>query len=407
MFAIDAQLDIIRKNVIIPKIIVNTTNSTIDKTLITNIKNLLSKDLLVSGHFTIVKSSYTLDNISDKINYLNKNLSIADLYLSLDIKKNHKEYTVYVKLFDLNKQEVLLSKSYTITNKNRYPFLTHKIAININDKLGAPSINWMDRFVIFSRYTAPKKSEVVVSDYTLTYQKIVVEGGLNLFPKWANKQQTSFYYTSYDILKPSLIKQNLYTSKVEKVLSSPGMIVCSDVAKNGNLLVTMAPNGQPDVYLYDIKTKIKQQITNYSGIDVGGNFTDNDTKVIFVSDRLGKANIFAKKLGARGVERMVYHGSNNSQASTYNNYIVYSSRETNNEFGYNTFNLYLISTQSDMIQRLTANGQNKFPKFSDDGESILFTKRYKNKSYLGIIRLNHSKSFLFKLQSGKLQSIDW
>ena len=104
---------------------------------------------------------------------------------------------------------------------------------------------------------------------------------------------------------------------------------------------------------------------------------------------------------------MVYHGKNNSQASTHGNYIVYSSRETKNEFGYNTFNLYLISTKSDMIRRLTVNGANKFPKFSSDGESIMFTKSSKNKSYLGIIRLNYNKSFLFKLKSGKLQSIDW
>jgi TolB protein len=37
----------------------------------------------------------------------------------------------------------------------------------------------------------------------------------------------------------------------------------------------------------------------------------------------------------------------------------------------------------------------------------LFIKNYKGKSYLGIIRLNYNKSFLFPLKSGKLQSIDW
>ena len=71
------------------------------------------------------------------------------------------------------------------------------------------------------------------------------------------------------------------------------------------------------------------------------------------------------------------------------------------------FNLYLISTQSESIRRLTTQGVNQFPKFSQDGESILFIKNYNDKSYLGIIRLNYSKSFLFSLKSGKLQSIDW
>jgi len=407
--AIDAQLDIVRKNISIPKIVVNLSDSSKDKNLANKIKILLIKDLIVSGHFEIVESLYKLDNIKSDFNYFKKDLKNTDLYLSLQIEdKIQNNIILNVKLFDLNKKQNILSKSYTISNKNRYPFLSHKIAININDTLNAPSIKWMDKFVIFSRYTSRKKSEIVISDYTLSYQKIVVKGGLNIFPKWANKEQSSFYYTSYDKRFPTLMKQNLYNSKSIQILSSPGMMVCSDVSyKNNKIIVTMAPKGQPDIYIYDTKTKIKKQVTKYSGIDVGGNFVDDESKIIFISDRLGKANVFAKKMNQRGVERMVYHGKDNSQASTYGSYIVYSSRETKNEFAYKTFNLYLISTKSDMIRRLTINGQNKFPKFSEDGESILYTKYYQGKSYLGIIRLNYDKSSLFKLDIGRLQSIDW
>ena len=405
--AVDAQLDIIRKNTIIPKISINIVNNTVNKKLINKIKSLLEKDLEISNHFVVKNNNFNVKRITDNISFLNnKNI---DLLLLLNIENSKsKNIVINTKLFDLNKKEIILNKKYIISNTNRYPFLSHKIAININDILKAPSIKWMDRFVIFSRYTDAKKSEIVVSDYTLTYQKIVVSGGLNIFPKWANEEQSSFYYTTYSNRFPTLIQQNLYTLKSKDIISSAGMLVCSDVDyKSNKILLTMAPNGQADIYLFDTKSKIKKRLTKYSGIDVGANFIDDKKSIIFVSDRLGKANIFSKSINHRGVERMVYHGKNNSQASTHDNYIVYSSRENNNEFGYNTFNLYLISTKNDLLRRLTLKGSNKFPKFSNDGESILFTKNYKNKSYLGIIRLNHNKSFLFKLKVGKLQSIDW
>jgi len=407
LYAVDAQLDIIRKNTIIPKISISIVNTSRSKKLANKIKILLEKDLEISNHFIVESNKLNIRTINDNISFMNTKK--LDLLLLLNIENNNnKNIVLNVKFFDLNKKDVILNKKYIISNINRYPFLSHKIAININDILKAPSIKWMDRFVIFSRYTASRKSEIVVSDYSLTYQKVVVKGGLNIFPKWANKEQTSFYYTNYTNRFPTLMKQNLYTSKSIEIISSPGMLVCSDVDyKSNKILLTMAPNGQSDIYLYDTKSKTKRRLTKYSGIDVGGNFIDNKKGIIFVSDRLGKANIFSKKINDRGVERMVYHGKNNSQASTHNNYIVYSSRENNNEFGYNTFNLYLISTQNDLIRRLTLKGANKFPKFSNDGESILFTKNYKNKSYLGIIRLNYNKSFLFKLKVGKLQSIDW
>jgi TolB protein len=107
------------------------------------------------------------------------------------------------------------------------------------------------------------------------------------------------------------------------------------------------------------------------------------------------------------IEQLVYHGRNNSAASTYKNYIVYSSRDKVSEFGAQTFNLYLISTRTDYIRQLTATGKNLFPRFSNDGESIVFIKEFANESALGIIRLGANKSFHFPLKSGKIQSIDW
>jgi TolB protein len=104
---------------------------------------------------------------------------------------------------------------------------------------------------------------------------------------------------------------------------------------------------------------------------------------------------------------MIYHGKNNSSCSSHGKYIVYSSREGKNSFGKNTFNLYLISTQTDFIRKLTTSGKNMFPRFADDGETVVFIKYIGNKSALGVLRLNANKSFLFPLNAGKIQSIDW
>ncbi|MEA2049656.1 MAG: Tol-Pal system protein TolB [Campylobacterota bacterium] len=409
LFAIDATMEIIKNKMKLPNISVIVSSDTIDNQNLANkIVKLINKDLLVSGHFNqskiIIDSSY-----DQKPNYLILKQNDIDLYLVVQLKVNQlKGIEVNTKLYDINSGNIVLSRSYTTSSEARYPFLSHKISIDVNRYLDAPSIDWMDKFIVFSRYLTPKSSEIVISDYTLSYQKTIVKGGLNIFPKWANKSQESFYYTTYKYDIPTLMKKNLYTGENKKILSSDGMIVCSDVSQDGKKLVlTIAPNGQPDIYVYNVEEKLKTRITRYSGIDVGGSFVENDKKIVFVSDRLKYPNIFAKKIGDKGVERMIYHGKNNTQCTTYGDYITYSSRETDNEFGRNIFNLYLISTHSDYVRRLTTNGRNQFPKFSSDGESILFIKNNKEGSYLGIVRVNYNKSFIFTLKSGKLQSIDW
>jgi len=404
LHAIDATMQIIKQKSTLPTISVILSDNT---KLGDKIVKLIEKDLLVSGHFNVSEFKLATD-FNTLINYKNLEQNGIDLNLVLKLRRENSSLVVDTKLYDINSLKLVLSKSYSTSLDARYPFLAHKISIDTNRYLNAPSIDWMDKFVIFSRYQSSKSSQIVVSDYTLTYQTVVVKGGLNIFPKWANDKQDSFYYTTYNYEKPTLLSQNLYTKKRKKLLSSDGMMVCSDVSDDGSkLILTMAPNSQPDIYVYDVNSGIKTRITNYRGIDVGGSFVENDKKIVFVSDRLKYPNIFAKQIGSRGVERLIYHGKNNSQCSTFDDYIVYSSRETDNEFGGNTFNLYLISTKSDYVRRLTTIGRNQFPKFSNDGESILFIKNDDRQSYLGIIRINYNKSFLFPLKSGKLQSIDW
>jgi len=408
LFAADAEIDIIKKSSTLPKIEIGVAPTAMKKSLTTKIKDMVAKDLKVSGHFDVLNTALSVDYNSNP-NMLSLSNKGTDLFLNINASvSSFGGYSIMVKLYDINSKQLVLNRTFTTSNEERYPFLAHRVAIFINKYLKAPSIDWMDKFVIFSQYQGAKKADIIIADYTLTFQRKIIRGGLNIFPKWADKKQESFYYTTYDKGIPALIKTNIYTRKRETIMKSEGMLVASDVSADGKkVLITASPNYQPDIYLYDTRRKTKTRLTTYKGIDVGAQFVENDTKIVFVSDRLKYPNIFSKKLGNRGVERLVYHGRNNSSATTHKDFVIYTSRDRDNQFGTYTFNLYLMSTRSDFLKRLTSNGSNQFPKFSTDGESVIFVKNVKDRSSIGIIRLNHSKSFLFPLKNGKIQSIDW
>ncbi|MGB0990423.1 Tol-Pal system protein TolB [Halarcobacter sp.] len=408
VFAADAELDIVKKSGSMPKIEVSVAPNAMNKPLTQKVAKMIEKDLMVSGHFEVVKASQVVDYNSnpDMLVLSNKG---TDLFVNVSSNvSSFGGYSVMVKMYDSNSKKMVFNRTFSTSKEDRYPFVAHRIAIRINKYLNAPPIDWMDKFVIFSQYKSAKKADIIIADYTLTFQMPVIRGGLNIFPKWANSKQDSFYYTTYDSGIPTLIKTNIYTRQRETIMRSEGMIVASDVSEDEKkVLITASPNHQPDIYLYNTVNKTKKRLTTYKGIDVGAHFVDNEKRIVFVSDRLKYPNIFAKDIGGRGVERLVYHGNNNSSATTYKDYVVYTSRDRNNEFGSYTFNLYLMSTKSDFLKRLTSNGSNQFPKFSKDGESIIFLKTVNNRSSIGILRLNYSKSFTFPLANGKIQSIDW
>lgn len=181
------------------------------------------------------------------------------------------------------------------------------MTIDVNNYIHAPSIQWMNRLVVLSQYTTSGNSEILIADYTLTYQKVVVKGGLNIFPKWADSKQESIYYTKY-LEVPTIVRHNLATGQVEQLVGSEGVAMVSDVSKNGeNLILSLSPTALSDLYLYNTKSKNLRRLTNYSGIDVDGKFVNDEKEIIFVSDRLGYPNIFMMRIDGGGTEQVVLH----------------------------------------------------------------------------------------------------
>ena len=366
--------------------------------------SILLSDLRISGHFLADTTHHKGDITS---NFIEPALKSKEYILKYTLSQSGGTKLV-IRLLRASDGREVFKKSYAIPTTSKMPFLAHKAISDINNVLKYPDISWINRYVVFARYTTPRNSEILLADYTFNYQKVIIKGGLNLFPKWADKKQKSFYYTSYKNLLPTLYKINIYSGSKKKIASSEGMMVCSDVSKNGSkLLLTMAPNGQADIYELNLATNSKRRVTKFNGIDVSAKYVDDESRIVFVSNRLGYANIFKKAIHSSAVSQVVYHGRNNNAVDAHGDKIVYSSRESENAFGSNTFNLYLTSSHGSGTRPLTTTGSNQFPRFSPDGSVVLFIKYSGNGSSIGYTNLTSRQSLLFPQGGRKIQSIDW
>ena len=404
LFGADATIDIIKSTNRMPKIEVGYIAGG-DSVLAKRIYKVLLGDLNVSGHFEPIDGNVYSKNTIDFSAYQSKKIDLVGI---VQVVKENKILKASLLVYDNNASTLQINKTYQITDSALYPFIAHKMAVEINAYIKAPTIEWMNRYVVFSQYTSSGLADIVLSDYTLTYRQPIITGGLNIFPKWADSTQKEIYYTKY-LTRPTIVRHNIYTGKSEHIADSDGMAAVSDISKDGKkLLITLAPKHQSDIYLLDVSSKTFSQLTKYSGIDVSGYFIDKERSMVFVSDRSGYANIYAKKLDLEApAEQVVYHGRNNNSISAHGDYVAYSSRESDNEFGANTFNIYLISMRTDYIRRLTAIGNNQMPRFSKDGGSVMFLKHTSGQTALGVIRLDHNKSYLFPLSKANIQSFDW
>jgi TolB protein len=311
--------------------------------------------------------------------------------------------TLLVKVFDAGNSKMVMEGRYAVSNRAKFPFLVHKAVTEINAQLHFGSISWINRYIVFARYTGRKQSEILLADYTFNYVKKIIRGGLNLFPHWGDPAQKNLYYTAYVKGRPTLYKLSLYTGKRTMITSSTGMLACSDVSPDGRkLLLTMAPDGQSDIYEYDTNTTQARRLTRFSGIDVNGVYADEGSSLVFVSNRLGYPNVFKKEINGSSVQQIVFHGKNNNSVDAYGDTVVFSARE-----GQGVFNLYTTHTDGSSGRPLTSTGVNQFPRFSPDGNTILYIKRSYEGNAIGYLGLKTNQSLLFPLGDRKIQSLDW
>jgi TolB protein len=366
--------------------------------------DILLSDLKISGHF-LPDTTHHIGDLSS--NYISPVLKNQEYVLKYTMAQGVGS-KLLVRLLKASDGKQIFRKSYAIPRKAKMPFLIHKAISDINNILKYPSISWINRYVAYAVYTAPGRSEIRLADYTFNYKKTIIRGGLNLFPKWADAAQRSLYYTSYKGTLPTLYKLNIYNGAKSKIASSEGMLVCSDVSQDGSkLLLTMAPEGQADIYELNLASKMKKRVTRFKGIDVNGRYIDDESRIVFISNRLGYANVFKKSIHSAATSQVVYHGRNNNACDAHGDKIVYASRESNNAFGANTFNLYLTSSGSSDTRPITTTGTNQFPRFSADGSVILFLKQSGHRTSIGYTNLTSYQSLLFPFSDRKVQSIDW
>ncbi len=366
--------------------------------------DLFLSDLKISGHF-LPDKRYNRGDIGS--NFVAPELKNNEYILKYVFTQSSGS-KLLVRLLKADDGKQIFKKSYAIPSHAKMPFLVHKAVSDINNILQFPDISWINRYIVYATYTTPGFSEIKLADYTFTYQKTIVKGGLNLFPRWASKQQRNLYYTAYKGAVPTLYKLNIYTGAKSRVTSSEGMLVCSDVSKDGSrLLLTMAPNGQPDIYELDLTTGVKKRVTKFKGIDVNGRYVDNEQRVLFISNRLGYPNVFKKSLHSAATSQVVYHGRNNNACDASGNYIVYASRESSNAFGSNRFNIYLSDATTGSTRPITTTGSNQYPRFSSDGAVVMYLKQQGGRTSVGYTNLHSFQSLLFPYSGNKIQSIDW
>ena len=115
-------------------------------------------------------------------------------------------------------------------------------------------------------------------------------------------------YMSYHGNVPRVYIFNIDTGHQEVVGDFPGMTYAPRFSYDGkSVIMSMAKDGNSDIYAMDPRTRKVKQLTKHSGIDTSPSFAPDGRNVVFNSDRGGSQQLYVMDANGKGVRR-ISHG---------------------------------------------------------------------------------------------------
>ena len=84
--------------------------------------------------------------------------------------------------------------------------------------------------------------------------------------------------------------------------------------KGDKLAAVLSKEGNPDIFLYDLKRNSWRQITEHFGIDTEPDWSPNGKSLLFTSNRSGSPQIYQVNVRTKRVKRLTFEGTYNARA---------------------------------------------------------------------------------------------
>lgn len=248
---------------------------------------------------------------------------------------------VEFRLWDVFSEQQMVGLAY-FTVPHNWRRIAHKVADAIYKRITGEE-GYFDTRIVYISETGPQTRRVkrlAIMDQDGENHQFLTDGNnLVLTPRFSPTLQ-EITYLSYFGNTPRVYIFNIDTGREEKLGDFPGMTFAPRFSPDGNkLIMSMAKDGNSEIYSMDLSTRRVQRLTRNPAIDTSPSYSPDGRRVTFNSDRGGSQQIYVMDSSGRNVKRI--------------------------SFG---------------------KGRYATPVWSPRGDLIAFTKMYKRKFYIGVMR---------------------
>jgi TolB protein len=366
-----------------------------------DMSELLGKDLDLSGFFIVAPQSLFDKELSEEgvekqeIKFGNWRSIGVGLLCKGRLQEKDGEVVLEAYLYDILDGSLMLAKRYR-SAPDEWRRIVHRLADDIVLTVTGEKGIMGSRVLLVSGSRFHKELYSADLDGS-SPKKLTNFKSITLSPS-VSPDGRYVAYTSYKEGRPHLFVMDLQSGREVRTERDEGMKLGAAWLNKNTLVFSHTSGKYSSIYSLDVTTGQKTLILRKDGILASPSFSPDGSKMVFVSDKFGSAQIFLRDMASGAEKRLTYSGNYNSAPafSPKGDLIAFVSKLEG------SFEICIMN-QDGSNQRVLTNGNgavNDSPNFSPCGRYIIYSSRSGSRSTINLLLFNGENKRVLKFTDG-------
>lgn len=380
-----------------------------------DVAQIVINDLEQVGEFRALSRSNMLSMPSEEREvFFNDWRVLAQDYLlvgKIDRAPGSQLVQVQYEFFDINR-ELKLAGEILTGSVAQLRDIGHEISNVVYEQVtGTRGAFTTQILYIVAEYETPEvvRYRLEKADYDGQRAQVLLESEEPIMsPSWSPNGE-DVAYVSFETDLPRIYIQNIATGQRRQITNYPNINSSPVWSPDGSkLAMVLSKDGSPDIYVQDLRSNELVRLTDHPAIDTEPSWTPDGNSIVFMSDRTGQPQIYQMELGAPSyqVERLTYDCFQCLKAQYLPDGVnlVHVRRETRQDPNYQ---IAIANIETLRVITLTDTALDESPSIAPNGSMIMYATKFAGRGVLDAVSIDGRVKFRLPSSEGDVREPAW